>query len=199
LGESKEPIGVIVVADCDLLNDASWAQPQRLGNIDLGWRKFASNGDLVTGMIDNLTGSTDLQSLRARGTFSRPFTRTADLRRDAEQRYHAKEQELQTRLNETVNKINQLQTKRPDKSDAGIVLSAEQRKELDELRRTMVATRKDLRDVRYNLNKEIDALGLTVKAVNIALMPALVGLAALGLAGYRASRREADRRNASRG
>jgi ABC-type uncharacterized transport system involved in gliding motility auxiliary subunit len=41
--------------------------------------------------------------------------------------------------------------------------------------------RKELREVRYQLNADIEALGRTLKFVNIALMPLLLTLGVLAL------------------
>jgi ABC-type uncharacterized transport system involved in gliding motility auxiliary subunit len=41
--------------------------------------------------------------------------------------------------------------------------------------------RKELREVRYQLNADIEALGRTLKFANIALMPLLLTLAVLAL------------------
>jgi hypothetical protein len=131
-------------------------------------------------------------SLRARGGFARPFDRVVDIQKEAERNYAAKEQELQTRLRETEGKISQLQQQRPD-GQAAALLTPEQQKEVDQFRKEMVQTRKELRDVQHQLRKDIEGLGVRVKALNMAVMPGLVALAALGLTGYRAGRRRADR------
>jgi len=41
--------------------------------------------------------------------------------------------------------------------------------------------RKELREVRYQLNADIEALGRTLKFLNIALVPLLLTLGVLGL------------------
>ena len=196
VGESADSIGVVVFADCDMIMDRFWVQEDKLGPISLGWRKVSDNGDLVIGAIDNLSGSSDLISLRARGTSARPFETVQQLQKDAEQRYAAKEQELQNRLRETEQKITELQRSRGE-NDKGVLLSPEQQKEIENFRTQMVSTRKELRDVQHQLRKDIEGLGSRIKAINIALVPLLVGVAALGLAAYRGSRRRADRLAAS--
>jgi hypothetical protein len=63
----------------------------------------------------------------------------------------------------------------------------------------MLETRRELREVQYNLNRDIDLLQAWVRAVNIALIPALIGLfaVALGLARMARRRRAAAARAAS--
>lgn len=197
IAEASEPVNVIVVADCDMLADRFWVQRQQVAGIDLGLQKISDNGDFVIGALDNLTGSSDLMSLRARGKFARPFDRVEQLRKDADQAYLAKEQALQTKLRETEAKIGDIQKKRPD-GNAATILTPEQAGEIEKFRGEMADTRRELREVQHGLRKDIESLGTRIKAINIALMPALIGLTALGLAAYRASRRNADRRTGSR-
>src|SRR5439155_1171701 len=96
LTENKDA-AIIVVADCDMLTDQFWVREMKLGgNISLGFQKWADNGDFVFQMVDNLSGSSDLMSLRARGKFARPFDRVEQIQRDAEKNFLNKEQNLRT-------------------------------------------------------------------------------------------------------
>jgi hypothetical protein len=199
IAESAEPLGIIVVADCDLLTDRFWIQESRLGSLLLGYNEISDNGAMILGTVDNLTGSTELTTLRARAKFSRPFTRVDELEQQARQKYLAKEEDLKQKLTDTEQKINALQKQRPDGKDARILVSPEQQKEIDKFREQMVQTRKDLRDVKFNLDKDTRSLQAKLMALNIGLMPAIIALFALTLAGYRAGRRAADRQSASKG
>lgn len=197
LKESAQPINVIVFADADLLHDRLWVQEERLfGQIPVGFRKLADNGDLVMGSVDHLSGSSDLMSLRARGKFSRPFVRVEQLQKDAEQKYLAKERELQKDLSDAERKIADLQQKRGTDGQNSLILSPEQQAEVEKITKQMVETRKQLREVRHQLRKDIEGLGSRLRMINVAGMPVLVGLGALGLAAYRGARRRADRASA---
>lgn len=196
IAESSGPINVIIVADCDFIADRFWTQEERLGPITLGFRKVSDNGDFVIGALDNLSGSSDLMSLRARGRSARPFETVLAMQRDAEQRYAAKEQELQSTLRDTEQKLAELQRKRSD-DDKGLLLTPEQQAEVERFRAQMLETRKELRRVQASLREEIDQLGSTVKAINMGLMPAVVGVGALSLAAYRGARRRSDRQAAA--
>ncbi len=193
VAESAGPIDVVVIADADLLADRFWVNEARLGNILLGYDEFSDNGSLVVNAADNLSGSSELASLRARGKFSRPFTKVEELQRSAQQAYQAKEQELQRKLRETEQKINDMQRQRPDAADGRVYLTPEQQTEIDKFRAELIATRKELRDVQFQLTKDTEQMGTTLKAINIGLMPVLVGAGAIGLAAYRSSRRRSDR------
>jgi ABC-type uncharacterized transport system involved in gliding motility auxiliary subunit len=197
VAESLQDISVVVVADCDMLSDQLWVREERIGNLVLGLTKLADNGDFVIGAADNLSGSSDLMSVRARGKFARPFDKVQQIQRDAEQRFREKEQQLESKLQATEQKINQLQRQRPDQaaqSGGGVVLlTPEQQAEIENFRKEQVDTRKQLRDVRHQLSKDIERLGTAVKFLNIGLMPLLVGLAAIALSAWRVNRRRHDR------
>jgi ABC-type uncharacterized transport system involved in gliding motility auxiliary subunit len=190
--EAAEPINVIVVADCDFLGNRLWVNEElrQFGIIS----KWADNGDFVIGATDNLSGSSDLMSVWARGKFARPFDKVNEIQRDAEQKFLAEEQALQEKLRETEQKITELQRQRPDQAGSGMVLlTAEQAAEIEKFRAEQVETRKKLRDVRHQLNKDIEGLGRTLTFLNVGLMPLLVGLAAIGLSTWRVRRRRTDR------
>ena len=107
---SAKPLNLIVFADTDMLSDYLWVRSQNFfgQRITQAW---ASNGDLVQNALDNLAGSADLISVRGRATFTRPFERVEKLRRAADERFRAKEQELEQQLQATEEKLTALQSK----------------------------------------------------------------------------------------
>jgi len=60
--------------------------------------------------------------------------------------------------------------------DERFILSKEQQNEILKLRKAQADVRKQLKNVRKELTADIDSLGLTLKCINIALIPALVVL-----------------------
>jgi ABC-type uncharacterized transport system involved in gliding motility auxiliary subunit len=180
---------VVLVADTDLLSDRLWVEPQTiLGQTMM--RVFANNGDFVTNLVDNLSGSSALLSIRGRSTSQRPFTRVQALRNVADQKFLQKEQELEQELADTRRRLDELQ---PAKGARASKATAEQRREIEQFRQRQLAINKELRDVQHQLNAEIDALGLRVKFINIVLVPALVILIGL-LYGWRRTRHSRQRR-----
>jgi ABC-type uncharacterized transport system involved in gliding motility auxiliary subunit len=168
LKESVKPLNLIVFADTDLLSDFMWVHEQAIFGQQVA-QAWASNGDLVLNSLDNLSGSTDLISVRGRATFTRPFERVEGLRRVADDRFRAKEQELEQQLRETEDKLEALQSKRSDKS--AMILTPEQEKELDHFQDEKVGIRKQLRQVRAGLDAEIKSLGTELKILNIVVVP----------------------------
>jgi len=185
-------VNLIVVADADMFYDRWWIDEVRLGNTLLGYQKLSDNGDFLVNAIDNMAGSNDLISVRARGAFSRPFTLVERIQRSAEQKYLSEADALEARRRETEQRIADLQRARPD--NGAMILTPEQQAEIDSFRDQLASTNAQLRQVRFNLNKDVERLGRTLRIVNIALAPALVALGALALSAWRSARRRADRR-----
>ncbi len=187
LKESSSDANIIVVADCDMLADRFWVQEARIGNMLLGYNKFADNGDFVIGAVDNLSGSSDLISLRARGKFSRPFSRVETIQKAAEDKFLAKQKELEESRQKTEAKISEMLRQAPQ--GGSVILTPEQQADLDKSRKDLVAIRHQLRDVQHQLRKDIDSLGKTLEFLNVGLMPLAVGVLAVGLSVYRVNRR----------
>lgn len=180
-------ITAVVVADVDFLFDQFWIQQLNFGGMSLGSQKLSDNGDFAINSVDNLSGGEDLLSLRARGKFSRPFTRVEELRREAEQEYRDEQSALDRELEEAQNRINELQ--REKSPDQQYILSPEQEDELNKAREAQVAAKRKQRDLQHALLKEIESLGTRLKLMNIFAIPAIVTVLALGLFFVRRSRR----------
>lgn len=184
LAVSKPGTEVILVADTDLLTDRLWVDTQTfLGQPTLV--AIADNGDFVTNLVDNLSGSSALLSIRGHATSQRPFTRVMALRRAADRKFLQKEQELESELAETKQRLLELQS---GKGGNDSTVSAEQQQEVEQFLRRKLEISQELRNVQHQLNAEIDALGLRLKVINIMLVPGLVVLAGL-LYGWRRTRR----------
>ncbi|MFO1505992.1 MAG: Gldg family protein [Lysobacterales bacterium] len=190
LTESKAEGDIVLVGDTDVLSDRLWVQIQPFFGQQL-MNAFANNGDFAVNAVDNLTGSSDLISIRGRATSRRPFTTVDALRRNADERFRDKEQELQKELSDTESKLTQLQSAK-DKDQAQI-LSPEQKAEIEKFLQRKVEIRSSLRRVRSQLDAEIEALGTRLKFINIVLMPLAVTIAALLFAWWRNRRRHAAR------
>ncbi len=186
LKESTAPANLIVVADTDLLEDRFWVETQRAADAS-ALVPFAGNGDFVVNAVENLSGSADLIALRGRAGSARPFTVVEDLRRAAGQQVLAHEQDLRRQLEDTERRIAEIQGKA--RAGSGALIPAEEQAAVDRFRAEVARIRKELRAVQHTLNRDIEELAATVKAVNIVAMPLVVAVGAVGLAGWRSRRR----------
>jgi ABC-type uncharacterized transport system involved in gliding motility auxiliary subunit len=186
LAKSSTPANIVIIADTDLLMDYMWVQTREI----LGQRvsqAFASNGDLVANVLDNLSGSSALISIRGRATFSRPFERVEALRRQADDRLRGKALELQAELQQTETKLADLQTKRSDRSS--LMLSPEQEAELKSFVAEKARVRKELRETQRGLDVDINRLNSWLKVINIGIVPLTVAVAGVIILSLRRKRR----------
>jgi ABC-type uncharacterized transport system involved in gliding motility auxiliary subunit len=190
LAASPTNAEVILIADTDMLTDRLWVETQTLqGFVDQSV-PFANNGDFISNLVDNLTGSSALLSIRGRSTSQRPFTRVLALRRAADSKFLQKEQELESELADTKQRLDELQ---PSKGPRDATVNAEQKHEVEQFLQRELEISKELRDVQHQLNAEIDALGTRIKVINITLLPALISLFGL-VYGWRRTRRNRRQR-----
>jgi ABC-type uncharacterized transport system involved in gliding motility auxiliary subunit len=185
---STTPANLIIIADTDILSDLLWVRTQTL----FGQRAvvaWANNGDFIANVLDNLTGSADLISIRGRQSFFRPFIRVDEIRQQADVRLRSKEQELDMQLQETERNLQELDAARNDRTS--LVMTPEQEAEVRHFQEERTRIRKELRDVRRSLDVDINTLGTTLKVVNIMLVPALLTVGVLLAALLRRRKRAA--------
>lgn len=188
LKQSAQPLNVIVVADTDMLADFLWVRQQNFFGQRVA-QAWANNGDFVWNALENLAGSGDLISVRGRASFRRPFERVEALRQRADDRFRAKEMELEQELEATEQKLTALQTTVSDNS--GLILTPEQELELERFQGEKLRIRRELRDVRLGLDQEIEALGNRLKLLNIVVVPVVLAGLALCMAFWRRRRHAA--------
>jgi ABC-type uncharacterized transport system involved in gliding motility auxiliary subunit len=171
LTESRQPVNVIVVADTDMLEDKFWVDFKGFYGRPAAVTR-ADNGAFLINALENLSGSNDLIGLRSRGHSARPFAKVAALKEAAEKQFRAKERALQIKLSDTGQKIAELQ--REKEGESNLIMSAEQRAEINKFKAEQSKTRKELRNVQLDLSKNIEKLGAWLKVINIGLIPLLV-------------------------
>ena len=171
---SKDPknINFIVITDTDMLSDRLWVLENNLFGQSV-FSAQASNGDFFFNIIDELSGSDDLISIRSRGMVSRPFIKVDQIRRTSEQKYRDSQAKLLLNLENIQNKINEIQSS--DSAQAIKVNNAEYKLLLKE----KVVLRQKLRHIQQSLNEDVDRLGRNIKFLNIFVMPIILLLVAL--------------------
>lgn len=172
------PFNVIAVADTDLLYDSFWAKsmPMQDGNLII---PIFDNANFVLNSLETLIGGSNLIGLRGKSAKIRKFERIENIRKQAQQDFKIKEQEILDRIDHTKEGLKEIWGKKnfegrdtftPDE----LSIIANIRKNLDSLRR-------ELRQIREDLNAEINKLDTLVKFYNIYAIPLLI---LMGLLGY---------------
>ncbi|HEY0107602.1 MAG TPA: hypothetical protein VGB91_16085, partial [Rhizomicrobium sp.] len=184
------PINVIVMADTDLFQDRFWVHVETAFGKPVA-TPIADNGAFVLNAVENLMGSSDLISLRTRASNDRPFTVVQDMQAQAQADLQQRAEALQASLTRDKQRLHDLEQTGGAGGQPGQAagLTPAQQAEIDHVKRELIDTRTQLRDVQHRLRKDVDALGEVLAFVNIALVPILVAGLALLLALLRRRRR----------
>jgi ABC-type uncharacterized transport system involved in gliding motility auxiliary subunit len=186
LKESAAENSVILVADVDMLNDGAAVDIQEV----FGRRIVVpSNGNLAfaQSMVEQFASGDALTSLRSRATSFRPLTVVREMEAEAQKQYFGRLKSLEDELQKTTAKLQELQKARGAGAKSAQIMTPEQQVEIENFRKRVTETRKELKELRKNLRQDAEALVFWTKVVNIALMPLLVVL--LGLAVFFLKRR----------
>lgn len=177
IAHTAGPANLVVVADSDILDDRFWVQMSDF----FGQRTatpFSDNGAFVANLIGTLAGGDALAGVRARGDTNRPFTLVAAMQNQAEARYRQTEQALQTHLDQTEKQLRSLSSGQDDKTKDAVI-TPQQQAAIGAARRDVLQTRKQLRAVQLDLNRNISALATALRIFTIVLVPAILAIAAI--------------------
>ncbi len=173
---------LIIIADADLLFDNYYVNKQNFLGLNI-FRAFNDNLNFLLNASEMLTGNQELINIRSGGRFERPFTRVQELEKSAQARWLATEQELMRKVEETNQKLRELE--RQKDTTQQFIISAKQEAEIQKFKQEKLRINKELKKVRRNLRADIESLGSAVKFINIFLMPLLVSMAGIFYALYR--------------
>lgn len=189
LEESSAPTTIYLVGDADMLFD-----PLAVAEVPTPFGRpvvVPANGniDLAQSMIEQLAGGDELASVRSRASRDRPFTVVKRMQAEAENKFRDKIAELEQGLNETQARLAELERSK----DAGqqFILTPEQQEEIKAFRKKEAEAKKELKEVRRTLRREVDALEQRIKWTNILAMPLFVAAAGIVVAFVRHRRQSA--------
>ena len=186
LKESAEENVVVLVGDCDMIQDK--AAMQEAMNPFNGQRTLIPrNGNLpfAQSAVEHLSGDSNLISVRSRASRAQPFTVVKSMEEKAHSNYRSKIQDLETSLAEAQRKLSELQRSKAAEGGQGaqrFILSPEQQAEIANFRKKEGEVKQQLKVERKNLRTDIDKLENNVKWANIAGMPAVVTVVGVLLA-----------------
>jgi len=188
---SEGAANIVVAHDSDILEDRFWVRAQEFFGQAVA-QPFSGNGSFVVNLMDTLAGSDAMISLRSRGEGQRPFDLVEDIRRQADAQFRQSEQQLTERLQATERRLRELrQGSGPGANQT--VITAEQRAEIDRAREEIANTRRQLRAVQLELRRDIETLETWLRVLNIALVPVMLTVFAVGIGILRNRRRAAAR------
>ncbi len=160
--EASEDCAVIVFADVDFISDIVAYQKSFFGVTPV-----ADNASLLFNAIEDLAGSSDLISIRSRGSFKRPFTRVDDIETAAEVESADEEAKINAKIagfQQDLNKV--LSSMKGDAPEViGNTIVAEKKK----IEQDMHEAQRQLRLIKMKKRERIDAL--KQKMMNFCTLP----------------------------
>jgi ABC-type uncharacterized transport system involved in gliding motility auxiliary subunit len=175
LKESKADTSVVLFGDSDLLADAFSLRKENSPFGEMA-SPLNANLDLAQNLVEQMAGDSNLIAVRSRATLSRPFTRVKQMEAAAEASGEAKVAELQKSLEDTQQRLGELQQQQKDTN------LKEQQAEVDNFRKKEAQVSLELRQARKDLRKEVVSLETRIEWLNILAMPLAVTLAGIMIA-----------------
>lgn len=173
---------VMVFSDVDFLADVLAYQPSIFGISPV-----MDNSALLVNSIGELTGSTDLISIRSRGNFSRPFTRVDKIEALAQEASEEKVAIINAEIENFQNELNTII--RQAQQDRQEVMGSSILEKKRDVEMKIRLSQKDLRDVKMSRRQEIESLGSKLKNICMLLTPAVILLIAIIIGIFRTVRK----------
>ncbi len=158
---------IFVVADVDMITDQGAYQRTFIGATPSN-----SNSDFVFNCIEQLSGSTDLISIRSRGAFNRPMTAVLDIEREADVRTREQVLRINADIEKVRTELSDLDSKATEKNVG--MLQAEAIEKQRSLQAEVRKKEREVRDVQEAKISEVVALGSWWKNITRVLVPLIV-------------------------
>jgi ABC-2 type transport system permease protein len=182
LKQAEQDCAVVVFADVDFISDMLAYQEAFFGKVIVG-----DNSALMMNAIDDLTGSSDLISIRSRGNFRRPFTVVDEIERQAEAETAEEVAKLNVEIAGFTSELQKLLTSAKEEQ-AEVVGSSILQKQRDIEYKKRQAQRQ-LRQVRMQRRERIEHLGNVLRNFNMLAAPAVILMIAIVLGVRRSVRK----------
>jgi ABC-type uncharacterized transport system involved in gliding motility auxiliary subunit len=182
LAQAQKDCAVAVFADVDFISDVLAYSNSFFGPVVVG-----DNSALLFNIIDDLSGSSDLISIRSRGNFKRPFIKIDEIEKQAEEETAKEVTQLNAQIAGFQSELQSIlaQAKEGQEVVIGSSLLAKQR----EIELKKREAEKQLRDVRLKLSRRKKQLGNFFRNMNMAFIPLIVLVVAVFLEIYRSEKK----------
>jgi ABC-type uncharacterized transport system involved in gliding motility auxiliary subunit len=178
LKQGTAPGHVFLIADVDAFHDNFAYAVQRFGNTQVA-SPINGNSSLLLNILDQAAGSQHLIGARSRAATRRPFTVIQEIETKFNEKVGSEIARFQEKQEEARQKLSELQAQKTRGSE--LHLSPEQEAEIVQLRKQQVEASRSIRNLEKDLKREKDNLSGRITLLNVAAMPALVTLFAIGL------------------
>ena len=174
---------VIVFSDADMLYDAFCL---RQGDLGVGMVTNGGNLPMLLNTVEVLAGGGDLIQVRNRKSPIRPFSKLKEMREEVEEKYRPKLVSLEA---ERQKLAEQLSKARPqlDLKKGALIIDQGTMNNIKDMEKNSLKIEREVRDIRKEVNKEVEFQKTLLKSLNVLGVPLLVGVVGLLLAMRRRS------------
>lgn len=174
LTEAEEDCAVIVFSDVDFISDGIAYQTSIFGKMVVG-----DNSALMLNAIEDLSGSSDLVSIRSRGNFKRPFTVVDEIEKQAEAETAAEVDKINLLIASFQSQLQNILTTAKKGEEEVLGSTILQEKKAIELK--IHNAQRQLRQVRMTRRERIEQLGNKLRQANMLGAPLVILVIAIVL------------------
>jgi ABC-type uncharacterized transport system involved in gliding motility auxiliary subunit len=182
LTEAQEDCAVVVFADVDFISDTIAYQSSFFGKIVVG-----DNSALVLNAIDDLSGSSDLVSIRSRGNFKRPFVVVDEIERQAEEETREEVAKINAQIAGFQSELQSILASAKKGQEEVIGSSILQKQRDIELKQRRAQLK--LNELKLTRRERIEHLGNILRGFNMLAAPAVILVIAIVLGVRRSVRK----------
>ena len=174
LTEATEECVVAIFTDVDFISDLVAYQDTFFGKIVIG-----DNSTLLLNTIDDLRGSSELISIRSRGSYKRPFIVVDAIEKKAERETSAEEDKINAEIAGFQDELNSIISSAKEGEEEIIGSSILQKKKDIELK--IHKAQRELRRVKMKRREQIESLGNVLRNLNMLMTPGIILIIAIVL------------------
>lgn len=182
LTEATEECVVAIFTDVDFISDLVAYQDTFLGKIVMG-----DNSTLLLNTIDDLRGSSELISIRSRGSYKRPFIVVDAIEQKAERETAEEEDKINAEIAGFQDELNAIISSAKEGEEEIIGSSILQKKKEIELK--IHKAQRELRRVKMKRREQIESLGNVLRNFNMLMTPVIILIIAIVLGIRRSARK----------
>ncbi|MHB1080378.1 MAG: Gldg family protein [Prosthecobacter sp.] len=185
LKESKDSErNVILFSDADMLYDAFCLKQGELG---VGLVTNGGNLPMLLNAVEVLVGGGDLIQVRNRKSPVRPFIKLKEMRETVEEKYRPQLIQLEKERQELAEKLSKARPQLDLKKGA-LIVDQGTMNNIKEMEKNSKTIDKEVRNIRKEVNKEVEFRKTLIKTLNVLVVPLLVGVVGLVFAMQRRTR-----------
>lgn len=178
LKEATAPGNVFLIGDVDAFYDRFAYSVQNFGGMQMV-SPINGNSSLLMNVIDQAAGSQYLIGARSRSATRRPFKVIQEMEDNFDKNVGAEIAKIREEEKSAVEKLQALQAEKSKLNDP--IASPEQEVAIKNLRKQQLEASKKVREMEKGLKSQKDAVTGRITLLNVAGMPVVVTLFAIGL------------------